>query len=58
MKFLILIFLSLPAFAEYEFEKSKFNDGVVCQAMVVEWYTDVTITSAQDGKVRHITRLI
>lgn len=58
MRLLILLLISFPAFAEYEFEKSKFHEGITCKGMNGVWYTDVTVSDKQDGTVRHITKLV
>lgn len=50
---LLLLFVSFPAFAEYEFEKSKFQKGKVCNELVGTWYTDVYASKHE----RHITRI-
>ncbi len=58
MRLVILFLISCPAFAEYEFEKSKYSAGITCNGMVGTWFTDVTTLSEDEGKIRHITKLV
>ena len=58
MRLLIFLLISFPAYAEYEFEKSKYQENTTCEGMIVTWYTDVNIAAETDGNVRHITKLV
>ncbi|MCJ8312555.1 MAG: hypothetical protein HRU38_05420 [Saccharospirillaceae bacterium] len=57
MKFLVLLLISFPALAEYEFEKSKYQVNTICDAMVGTWYTDVSVLSEDNVNIRHMTKI-
>ena len=60
MKLYILLIITLfPVFnanAEYEFEKSKYASGQICEELVGHWYADFTIIMQGNIKARHIVQ--
>jgi hypothetical protein len=52
-----LLFTTSAYSGEYQFEKSKFSPGEVCEDMVGTWFTDVIIQEPNVGEIRHITKL-
>lgn len=58
MRFLLLfLFLTGCASTSYEFERGKYDSGQVCPELVGVWYSDMTVRTKSDGRVRYITQV-
>gem|GEM_PF-1798933 len=53
---IITLFSVFNVNAEYEFEKSKYSSGQVCNDLVGDWYADFTITMQGNVQARHIVQ--
>ncbi len=50
MRYLLLLFFSLPVYAEYEFEKSKYGEGTICSEMVGVWFFQTTAPLEEENQ--------
>jgi hypothetical protein len=55
---LLLLVFSTEVLADYEFEKSKYFEGITCKEMVGTWFTDVSVENQDEGAYRHITKIV